>query len=34
MALGVLEKAGFRKLGHLEGDMNAWSEAGRPIEKR
>jgi rhodanese-related sulfurtransferase len=33
MALGVLEKAGFRKLGHLEGDYTAWSEAGRPTEK-
>lgn len=33
MALSVLEKAGFRQLGHLEGDMNAWSAAGRPIAK-
>jgi rhodanese-related sulfurtransferase len=33
MALSVLEKAGFQRLGHLEGDMNAWSAAGRPIAK-
>jgi rhodanese-related sulfurtransferase len=33
MALSVLEQAGFRRLGHLEGDMNAWSAAGRPIAK-
>jgi rhodanese-related sulfurtransferase len=33
MALTVLEKAGFERLGHLEGDMNAWSAAGRPIAK-
>lgn len=33
MALSVLEKAGFQRLGHLEGDMSAWSAAGRPIAK-
>jgi rhodanese-related sulfurtransferase len=33
LALSVLEQAGFKRLGHLEGDMNAWSAAGRPIAK-
>jgi hypothetical protein len=29
----VLEQAVFERLGHLEGDMNAWSAAGRPTVK-
>lgn len=33
LALGVLEKAGFERLGHLEGDMDAWSAAGRPTAR-
>jgi phage shock protein E len=33
LALSVLEQAGFTRLGHLEGDMNAWSAAGRPTAK-
>jgi rhodanese-related sulfurtransferase len=33
LALSVLEQAGFKRLGHLEGDMNAWSAAGRPTAK-
>jgi rhodanese-related sulfurtransferase len=33
IALGVLERAGFERLQHLDGDMTAWSDAGRPIAK-
>lgn len=33
IALDVLQKAGFTRLYHLEGDYTAWSEAGRPVEK-
>jgi rhodanese-related sulfurtransferase len=33
IALGVLEKAGFKRLYHLEGDYLAWTAAGRPLEK-
>lgn len=32
MAAEVLEKGGFSKLYHLEGDMNGWSAAGLPVE--
>ena len=32
LALGVLQKSGFTKLLHLEGDMRAWSASGRPVE--
>ena len=33
IALGVLERAGFERLQHLDGDMTAWRDAGRPIAK-
>ena len=33
LALEVLKQSGFARLGHLEGDMQAWSESGRPVEK-
>ncbi len=32
MALTVLEKAGFERLSHLEGDYLAWSAAELPVE--
>ena len=32
MALDILEKAGFKRLYHLEGDFQAWSAADRPVE--
>ena len=32
-ALGVLEKSGFRRLFHLEGDYTRWSEERRPVVK-
>ena len=31
IAIDILSGAGFRKLGHLEGDYEAWSAAGRPV---
>ena len=31
IAIDTLSGAGFRKLGHLEGDYEAWSAAGRPV---
>ncbi len=33
MALGVLEKSGFRRLYHLQGDYTRWSEEKRPVVK-
>ncbi len=33
MAATVLEKAGFRNLYHLEGDMLGWHAKGLPMEK-
>jgi rhodanese-related sulfurtransferase len=32
-ALGVLEKSGFRRLFHLQGDYTRWSEERRPVVK-
>lgn len=32
IAAGVLAKAGFARLSHLEGDFPAWSEAGLPTQ--
>ncbi|MBW2387045.1 MAG: rhodanese-like domain-containing protein [Deltaproteobacteria bacterium] len=32
MATSVLADAGFSKLHHLTGDMNAWSQQGLPTE--
>ncbi len=32
-ALGVLEKSGFKRLLHLEGDYTRWSEEQRPVVK-
>jgi phage shock protein E len=29
----VLEQAGYTRLEHLEGDIIAWTEQGRPMEK-
>jgi rhodanese-related sulfurtransferase len=33
LAAEVLEAQGYSRLSHLEGDMNAWVEKGRPVEK-
>jgi len=33
MAADVLAANGYTRLSHLEGDMNAWVEKGRPIAK-
>ena len=33
MAADTLKANGFEKLLHLEGDMQKWTEANRPIEK-
>jgi len=32
-ALGVLEKSGFKRLFHLQGDYTRWSEEKRPVVK-
>jgi len=32
-ALGVLEKSGFKRLMHLEGDYTRWNEEKRPVVK-
>jgi phage shock protein E len=32
IALGMLEKAGFERLYHLEGDYMGWTAAQRPVE--
>jgi phage shock protein E len=29
----VLAENGYQQLGHLQGDMLAWTEQGRPVEK-
>jgi rhodanese-related sulfurtransferase len=31
-ALEALQQAGYPKLGHLAGDIPAWSQAGLPLE--
>lgn len=33
LAADVLASNGYSRLSHLEGDMNAWIERGRPVEK-
>jgi rhodanese-related sulfurtransferase len=33
LAAGVLGASGYTRLSHLEGDMNAWLERQRPVEK-
>ena len=33
IALDLLQKAGFTRLYHLEGDYLAWSAAGKPVGK-
>lgn len=33
IAAEVLQANGYTRLSHLEGDMNAWVEKGRPVEK-
>ncbi len=33
IAADVLAANGYTRLSHLEGDMNAWVEKGRPIAK-
>ncbi|MCE3285586.1 MAG: hypothetical protein K0R70_1842 [Steroidobacteraceae bacterium] len=33
LAADVLAANGYSRVSHLEGDMNAWVERGRPIEK-
>ena len=32
-ALDVLDKAGFKRLFHLQGDYNRWTEEARPVVK-
>jgi phage shock protein E len=32
LALDMLEKAGFKRLYHLEGDYLGWTAASRPVE--
>ena len=32
LAAEVLEAGGYTKLGHLQGDMQAWLKDGRPVE--
>jgi len=32
IAAEVLQANGYTRLSHLEGDMNAWVEKGRPVE--
>jgi rhodanese-related sulfurtransferase len=32
LALGTLEKAGFKRLYHLDGDYLGWTAAQRPVE--
>jgi len=32
LALGMLEKAGFKRLYHLDGDYLGWTAAQRPVE--
>jgi phage shock protein E len=33
LALEVLGKQGYTRLSHLDGDMQGWEAAGRPVEK-
>jgi rhodanese-related sulfurtransferase len=33
MAAGVLAGSGYSRLEHLQGDMPAWLDQGRPVEK-
>jgi rhodanese-related sulfurtransferase len=33
MALESLQKAGYTRLAHLEGDFPGWQSQGRPVEK-
>jgi phage shock protein E len=33
IAIDVLQGHGFTRVRHLEGDMQAWAEGGRPVEK-
>jgi rhodanese-related sulfurtransferase len=33
LALGMLEKAGFTRLYHLDGDYAGWEAAQRPVER-
>lgn len=33
MALEALQKAGYTRLSHLEGDYPGWQSQGRPVEK-
>jgi len=33
IALGILERAGFERTYHLEGDFLGWTAAGRAVEK-
>ncbi len=33
IALDLLQKAGFEKVYHLEGDYLGWTEAKKPVEK-
>jgi rhodanese-related sulfurtransferase len=33
IAAGVLQSNGYTRLSHLEGDMLAWTEQGRPVTK-
>ena len=33
LAADVLAAHGYSRLSHLEGDMQAWTEAGRPVQK-
>jgi rhodanese-related sulfurtransferase len=33
MALEALQKAGYTRLVHLEGDFPGWQSQGRPVEK-
>lgn len=32
-ALRILERAGFRRLWHLDGDFGDWARAGRPVQR-
>lgn len=33
LAIDVLEASGYSRVQQLEGDMNAWLEKGRPVER-
>ncbi len=33
LALDILQSNGFTNIYHLEGDMNGWEKAGKPVEK-